>query len=237
MVWVWLHRRTALVRSLSTKPSEVSENREVFRDFHGLLPATLPRGKVGVKLSVWFFWQLDIWLKTVSLRSFFDTAFFSFMNVVPASLWPPQQTKLGHAPGIQANGSARVWRKHLPSIRDRKMQVSQTWTQLHAVKHKIPSIQARNQFGTLGGRRVFWEEPKFLKLCPIVLNYVQHIFPGEANIFLGWASPPWSRVCQYLSFLTKSALRKPGHDLLLLLILETLHNRRRLFWAKQYSLR
>jgi len=28
------------------------------------------------------------------------------------------------------------------------------------------------------GRGVFWEGPKFFKLCPIFLNYVQHIFPG-----------------------------------------------------------
>jgi len=26
------------------------------------------------------------------------------------------------------------------------------------------------------GRRVFWKGPKFFKLCPILLNYVQHIF-------------------------------------------------------------
>ena len=26
------------------------------------------------------------------------------------------------------------------------------------------------------GRRVFWEGPKFFKLCPRILNYVQHIF-------------------------------------------------------------
>jgi len=34
------------------------------------------------------------------------------------------------------------------------------------------------------GRRVFREGPKFFQLCPIFLNYVQHIFPG-GNIFLG----------------------------------------------------
>jgi len=35
------------------------------------------------------------------------------------------------------------------------------------------------------GRRVFWEWPKFCKLRPIVLNYVQHIFPGREKNFAG----------------------------------------------------
>jgi len=34
----------------------------------------------------------------------------------------------------------------------------------------------------LGGEE-FSEEPKFFKLCPIVLNYVQDIFPSGAKIF------------------------------------------------------
>ena len=56
--------------------------------------------------------------------------------------------------------------------------------------------QARNQLGTpvtsLGhqdGRRVFREGPKFFELCPIVLNYVQHIFPRGAKNFLGGFAP------------------------------------------------
>jgi len=32
-------------------------------------------------------------------------------------------------------------------------------------------------------QRVFWVGPKFLKLCPRTLNYVQNIFPGGAKIF------------------------------------------------------
>jgi len=54
------------------------------------------------------------------------------------------------------------------------------------------------------GRRFFWEGPNFFELCPIVSSYVQHIFPGSATIFLGWASPPlvtglWIRMisCQW----------------------------------------
>jgi len=40
------------------------------------------------------------------------------------------------------------------------------------------------------GRRVFREGPKFFELRPIFLKYVQHIFPGGANNFLGG---PWLR--------------------------------------------
>jgi len=38
------------------------------------------------------------------------------------------------------------------------------------------------------GRRVFREGPKFFELCPIFLNYVQHIFPVAKN-FLGGLLP------------------------------------------------
>ena len=50
----------------------------------------------------------------------------------------------------------------------------------NAVAH-LCEIQARNQLGTPGGEE-FSEKGQnffnFFKLCPIVLNYVQHIFPG-----------------------------------------------------------
>jgi len=37
------------------------------------------------------------------------------------------------------------------------------------------------------GQRVFWKGPKFFELCPIVLNYVQHIFPeGSKNVGGAW---------------------------------------------------
>jgi len=39
------------------------------------------------------------------------------------------------------------------------------------------------------GRRVFCERSKFSKLRPIVLKYVQHIFPGGQNFF-SEALPP-----------------------------------------------
>jgi len=40
------------------------------------------------------------------------------------------------------------------------------------------------------GRRVFWEGPKIFKLCPIVSNYIQHVFPGGRTFFLGCFAPP-----------------------------------------------
>jgi len=40
------------------------------------------------------------------------------------------------------------------------------------------------------GRSVCREGPTFFELCPIFLNYAQHIFPGGAKNFLGGASPP-----------------------------------------------
>ena len=48
------------------------------------------------------------------------------------------------------------------------------------------------------GRRVFWEGPKFFKLCPTVFNFAQQIFPGGSTKFAGEASPPflpWLRAC------------------------------------------
>jgi len=43
--------------------------------------------------------------------------------------------------------------------------------------------------GHQGGRRVFWEWPKLFKLCPILLNNVQNIFPGGREFFLGEFAP------------------------------------------------
>jgi len=39
--------------------------------------------------------------------------------------------------------------------------------------------------GHQGGRRVFWEESRIFKLCPIILNFVQHIFQGSQKFFSG----------------------------------------------------
>jgi len=60
--------------------------------------------------------------------------------------------------------------------------------------------QARNQLETPREQRVSWEGPKFFKLCPIILNHVQHIFPGGEKIFLwGGSSPLVTGLVQTLS--------------------------------------
>ena len=53
--------------------------------------------------------------------------------------------------------------------------------------------QARNQPGTPGGAKSFLRGAQIFVLCPIVLNYVQHIFPGVAKNFLGGLRAPWLR--------------------------------------------
>ena len=52
-------------------------------------------------------------------------------------------------------------------------------------EHSDTSIQACNQLGTPGGAKSFLGGAKFFELCPVVLNDVQHIFPGGSKIFLG----------------------------------------------------
>jgi len=48
--------------------------------------------------------------------------------------------------------------------------------------------QAVTSLGHQGARRVFCEGAKFFKLCPIVLNYVQHIFLRGAKNSVGAAA-------------------------------------------------
>jgi len=57
--------------------------------------------------------------------------------------------------------------------------------------YKKCGLQARNQLGTPGGAKSFPKGPHFLT-CPIFLNHVQQMFPGEAKNFLGTASPPFA---------------------------------------------
>ena len=60
-----------------------------------------------------------------------------------------------------------------------------------SLSRPVTSLGHRNQLGTPEGAMGFWEWPKFGKLCSILSNNVQHIFPGESKQFLGVASPPW----------------------------------------------
>jgi len=61
---------------------------------------------------------------------------------------------------------------------------------MRGIEFKIRiQTQAGNQLGTLGGAKTFPRGAQIFELCPIVLNYVQHFFPGGAKIFLQEASP------------------------------------------------
>jgi len=55
------------------------------------------------------------------------------------------------------------------------------------------SNQACNELGTPGVAKSFLIEAQILKLCPIVFNYAQQIFPGGAKRFAGKASHPFPR--------------------------------------------
>ena len=55
---------------------------------------------------------------------------------------------------------------------------------------KFRSVECRpvTSLGHQEGRRVFWG-PKIFELCPIFLNYIQHIFPGGKEKFWGDLPP------------------------------------------------
>jgi len=60
------------------------------------------------------------------------------------------------------------------------------------VKKSNPSdgfAQARNQLGIPGGAKSFLRGAQFFYLCPIVFNFVQHIFPGGQTFFYGDLRP------------------------------------------------
>jgi len=66
-------------------------------------------------------------------------------------------------------------------------------------KRKIKRLlDFQAQLGTMGWAKSFPRRDKFFKLCPIVSKYVQHIFPGEAKIFLGEVSSLWLQACGLL---------------------------------------
>ena len=103
-----------------------------------------------------------------------------------------QRTPHGPAPGrgpVVADHCYRglcgfVWFRHGP-----KCLLSFVIERLHAsltTRLSVKGVQARNQLGILGGWRIFWEGTKFFKLYPIVINYVQHTFPGGRKNYLPW---------------------------------------------------
>jgi len=91
------------------------------------------------------------------------------------------------------------------------------------------------RLGHQEGRRVFRVEPKFFELCPIFLNYVQHIFPG-GGIYLRVFRPPahplvtglLKRQRKWHSFLKKKLYNCLGGQLLKITPLLICH------WLKKF---
>jgi len=53
------------------------------------------------------------------------------------------------------------------------------------MEYRMNSIQARKRLRTPAGAKSFLRGAKFFELCPIFLNYVQHVFPGGENFSRG----------------------------------------------------
>ena len=80
----------------------------------------------------------------------------------------------------------------------------------------VQGVRPATSLGHQAWRRAFWEGPKFFKLCPIdtkqtlalrqcpiVFNYVQHIFPGGRKVLQVGLRPPtssWLRSCTVPQF-------------------------------------
>ena len=63
------------------------------------------------------------------------------------------------------------------------------------------------------GRRVFREGPKVFELCPIFLNYVQHIFPeGEKFSRGGFGPPGYGLDYKSVKILSNFQNREPNSD-------------------------
>jgi len=61
---------------------------------------------------------------------------------------------------------------------------------LSLLKNSFSSIpRPVTNFGHQEEESVFREGLKFFELCPVLLNYVEHIFPVGAKIFLGSFAP------------------------------------------------
>jgi len=97
---------------------------------------------------------------------------------------------LGKKNNIHPNNKQKpkIANKNTGKIACQYGQLVWVWKMLRNLRRDFH--QVRNQLGTPEGRRVFWKGPKFFKLCPIVFNCVQHIFPLGAKYFLGGLRPP-----------------------------------------------
>ena len=58
----------------------------------------------------------------------------------------------------------------------------------HDDRHRL-CLKKQPSLGHQGRRKVIWEWTNLFKLCAILLNNVQHIFPGGTKIFQGGLRP------------------------------------------------
>jgi len=67
------------------------------------------------------------------------------------------------------------------------MELKRTYNQKQETKSCFVNLMVGcrpvTSLGHPEGRKVFWEGTKFFQLCPIILNYVQHIVQWEKKIF------------------------------------------------------
>jgi len=62
-------------------------------------------------------------------------------------------------------------------------------------RRAIRANQARNQLGTPGAAKSFLRGAHIFKLCPLLLNYFQHIFPGWTKKIVGVLAPAHPGYC------------------------------------------
>jgi len=71
--------------------------------------------------------------------------------------------------------AATGWHTEGLKFNIRALTVTRVCTTTILIYHNSSS-QVRNQLGTPGGAKRFLRGAQFFELCPILLNYVQHIF-------------------------------------------------------------
>jgi len=95
-----------------------------------------------------------------------------------------------------------IWNKSQSNLLEgiRSIERRATANEIFVAKIK-PRMTAYNEYRPrhlCSGPQPAWDTRRgemFSERGPDFLNYVQHIFPGGAKIFLGGDSPPWLRAC------------------------------------------
>jgi len=100
------------------------------------------------------------------------------------------------------------------------------------------TIRPVTNLGHQVGRRVFWEEPKFFKVCRIVSNYAQHIFPREEKKIWGGilphCTPPGYGPAYNQRRLTIELIRQARYNRLLEKVKQNVANQRKHKFYKRW---